>query len=429
MRDMLRPAVFVPESKRLNVLLREFRASRNHMAIVVDEYGGVAGLVTIEDVLEQIVGDIEDEYDFDEADDNILPEQRRPLPRQGADRDRRLQRARSAPSFPDEELRHRRRPGDQPLRPPAQARRDGRRSTACASRCCAPTAAACTRCWWKRWPRPPRSDARCGARQRCTCGACAGRSPRRRPARSRSPASRPSPFPSAPRRPRGAERAVAARAAAAARGTRRLRLRPGVLPRRRVVGLREPARLRRDAGAAGGLATLLFCAYLALFPAAAGCAAGTLPAPAPATRVLLVVPALWALTEWLRGWLFTGFPWLALGYSQIRRPARRATRRCRRRLRRVASRPLAVARRRCCARRHARRAARSLALARSRRSWSAAAGYCLQQVEWTAPAGEPVTVALLQGNVPQEMKFVPAACRRPRCDVPTRARRSDARRN
>ncbi len=73
-REMLRPAVFVPEAKRLNVLLREFRASRNHMAIVIDEYGGVAGLITIEDVLEQIVGDIEDEYDFDEASDNIIPE-------------------------------------------------------------------------------------------------------------------------------------------------------------------------------------------------------------------------------------------------------------------------------------------------------------------------------------------------------------------
>jgi len=72
LRDSLRPAVFIPESKRLNVLLREFRASRNHMAIVVDEYGGVAGLVTIEDVLEQIVGDIDDEYDFDEAADNIV---------------------------------------------------------------------------------------------------------------------------------------------------------------------------------------------------------------------------------------------------------------------------------------------------------------------------------------------------------------------
>jgi magnesium and cobalt transporter len=70
--DMLRPAVFVPESKRLNVLLREFRTSRNHMAIVVNEYGGVAGLVTIEDVLEQIVGEISDEYDIDD-DVMIMP--------------------------------------------------------------------------------------------------------------------------------------------------------------------------------------------------------------------------------------------------------------------------------------------------------------------------------------------------------------------
>jgi magnesium and cobalt transporter len=66
MQEILRPAVFVPESKRLNVLLKEFRLSRNHMAIVVDEYGGVAGLVTIEDVLEQIVGEIEDEHDVDD---------------------------------------------------------------------------------------------------------------------------------------------------------------------------------------------------------------------------------------------------------------------------------------------------------------------------------------------------------------------------
>jgi magnesium and cobalt transporter len=66
-RDLLRPAAFVPESKRLNVLLKEFRTSRNHMAIVVDEYGNAAGVVTIEDVLEQIVGDIEDEHDYDEG--------------------------------------------------------------------------------------------------------------------------------------------------------------------------------------------------------------------------------------------------------------------------------------------------------------------------------------------------------------------------
>jgi magnesium and cobalt transporter len=71
-REMLRPVVFIPESKRLNVLLKDFRTNRNHIAIVVDEYGGVAGLVTIEDVLEQIVGEIEDEHDFDEAEDNIV---------------------------------------------------------------------------------------------------------------------------------------------------------------------------------------------------------------------------------------------------------------------------------------------------------------------------------------------------------------------
>src|SRR5210317_650812 len=72
LRDVLRPSVYIPESKKLNVLLKEFRSNRNHMAIVVDEYSGVAGLITIEDVLEQIVGEIEDEYDFDESEANIL---------------------------------------------------------------------------------------------------------------------------------------------------------------------------------------------------------------------------------------------------------------------------------------------------------------------------------------------------------------------
>ena len=70
-KDIMRPAVFIPESKRLNVLLREFRMSRNHMAIVIDEYSGVAGLVTIEDVIEEIIGEIEDEHDYEDDETNI----------------------------------------------------------------------------------------------------------------------------------------------------------------------------------------------------------------------------------------------------------------------------------------------------------------------------------------------------------------------
>jgi magnesium and cobalt transporter len=85
MREFLRPAVFVPEAKRLNVLLKEFRGNRNHMALVVDEYGGVAGLVTIEDVMEQIVGDIDDEFDV-EDDQNIRVEGERQYSVRGATR-------------------------------------------------------------------------------------------------------------------------------------------------------------------------------------------------------------------------------------------------------------------------------------------------------------------------------------------------------
>lgn len=71
-QKILRPAIFVPEAKRLNILLKEFRLNRNHMAVVVDEYGGIAGLITIEDVLEEIVGNIEDEHDIAEE-KSIIP--------------------------------------------------------------------------------------------------------------------------------------------------------------------------------------------------------------------------------------------------------------------------------------------------------------------------------------------------------------------
>ena len=74
-RELLRPAILIPESKKLNVLLREFRLSRNHMAIVIDEYGGVAGVITIEDVLEEIVGEIDDEHDDAEDPDALIAAQ------------------------------------------------------------------------------------------------------------------------------------------------------------------------------------------------------------------------------------------------------------------------------------------------------------------------------------------------------------------
>ena len=120
-REYMRPAVFVPESKRLNVLLKEFRRNRNHMAIVVDEYGGVSGLVTIEDVIEQIVGEIDDEFDV-EDDQNIRPEDTRHFTRARRHAHGRVQRV----------FRHRLRRGG--LRYDRGARHEATRATAAARR-------------------------------------------------------------------------------------------------------------------------------------------------------------------------------------------------------------------------------------------------------------------------------------------------------
>jgi Mg2+/Co2+ transporter CorC len=159
-RDMLRPAIFIPESKRLNVLLRDFRANHNHMAIVVDEYSGVAGLITIEDVLEQIVGDIEDEYDFDEEEDNILSIKEGQLgPRW------RVKALTEIDQFNEESASTCRKTTSTPSAAwwPAtwaacRTRARCSTSTTCASKCCAPTRARSTCCWSKNCPPPTTHD-------------------------------------------------------------------------------------------------------------------------------------------------------------------------------------------------------------------------------------------------------------------------------
>src|SRR5437773_205804 len=273
-REMLRPAVFVPEAKRLNVLLREFRASRNHMAIVLDEYGGVAGLVTIEDVLEQIVGDIEDEYDFDEASDNILPE-----------------------------------PG-------------GRYRV-------------------KALTQIADFNAAFGARFAFGLGLFGG----------------------------------------------------GVswvyVSLSQFGGMPAPL---------AGLATFLFCAFIALFPAAAGWLQARVPA-ADGARACLVIPAAWTLFEWLRGWILTGFPWLSAGYAATGWPTQGYA-------------PLLGM-----------YGLSFITLGAAGMLWGlvtkkkirflvllvavAGIGQALRAVDWTVPAGDPVRAALLQGNIEQEMKFRP----------------------
>jgi magnesium and cobalt transporter len=109
LRTLLRPAVFVPESKGLNELLRDFRSNRNHLAIVIDEFGNTAGLITIEDVLEEIVGEIEDEFDDGRRERHLHAGRRQPA--RGRRRDHRRRQRRLRHPAAGRRVRHHRRPG------------------------------------------------------------------------------------------------------------------------------------------------------------------------------------------------------------------------------------------------------------------------------------------------------------------------------
>ena len=356
LRDTLRPAVFVPESKRLNVLLREFRANRNHIAIVVDEYGGVSGLVTIEDVLEQIVGDIEDEYDFDESEDNIIAEgngryrvkaQTEIADFNDALRHRLRRRRRSTPSAASSLHAF----GRLPKRGESTVAR-----RLSASACCAPTAAACTRC---RSSASTRATPRVG-RAMSAPGRRSANAPERvsatvssEPARDAAPAAREALAPPlrarraaradrlrlrAVRRRRAADRHAGGLLFAGCGSARRRRAQAAWLGFAFGLGLfgagvswvyDRAADVRRHAGAARrARGTLGFCAYLALYPALAGWVAVRFtPAGIGAARAL-ATPARSSLAEWLRGWRLHR---LSVARARLlaaaRQPARRATRR------------------------------------------------------------------------------------------------------
>jgi len=148
------------------------------------------------------------------------------------------------------------------------------------------------------------------------------------------------------------------------------------------------------------IATVLFCAFLALYPATVGYLQARVGGT-PVMRALVLVPGLWTLAEWLRGWIFTGFPWLALGYSQLDSPLAGYAP-----ISGVFGVSFMTALAAGCI---------ALAVRRERPAWLpvgllvvvAADGFALAQIDWTTPRGDPVSVALIQGNIPQSLKFVP----------------------
>ncbi len=398
LRDCLRPVVFIPESKRLNVLLREFRVSRNHMAIVVDEFGGVAGLVTIEDVLEQIVGDIEDEYDFDEAHDNIRVD----------------------------------RSGRYHVK--AQTKIDDF-NEAFGCRLLADGADTIGGVLLSRLGRVPKRNGIDRHRRPAHPGAACGRAPALYAARRDAAAGR---------RPRSGrvklQSSLLKLLLAALLGAASvLAFAPfewyfiGWLTMaglfallRSTTGWRQAALIGFAFGsgwfgvgtswvfvslsvfgglppAIAGIATALFCAVLAFFPAFA--AAGFVRfRPESALLQAGTYAAIWTLAEWVRSWLFTGFPWLSLGYSQAPPSifsgiapvlgvygVSLATA--------LFSALLVVAAGAVSINQRVIVSALAIALL--------GAGAGLRAMSWSEPTGVPVRVALLQGNVPQDLKWRP----------------------
>jgi hypothetical protein len=399
LRDTLRPAVFVPESKRLNVLLREFRSNRNHIAIVVDEYGGVSGLVTIEDVLEQIVGDIEDEYDFDETEDNIIAE--------GAGRFRVKAQTeiadfngRFGSHLSDDAVDTVGGPGRARVRPAAQARRQRHD---------------------RRVPVPRR------ARGQPPHPHAAGREDRAAGRRRRRPE------PSL--RARAALAALAGALTVFGYAPFGVALAP-IATLAVLFGLWRDAPTPRAAAVTGfafgaglfgagvswiaialerfgGMPAPLailgiagFCAYLALWPALAGWAVARV-APAASAARLVAAAGAWTLAEWLRGFVLSGFPWLAVGHAELPGSSLAGYAP----VGGVFAVSLAVA---VCAALLAwlvdaiGRGARAEALgAAGTIAAIFVAGAALDGVEWTRPHAAPVAVSLVQGNIAQEEKFDP----------------------